>query len=292
MREILSPSLADRTTIHLGGKAIAELWIESDEDLWKLPERLKYYGGKAFFLGMGSNLLARDGELPLTIVRLPKNRPIEIIGYEEEKTLVRAHAGTPLSKLLGFCLKNGLSGLEGLTGIPGSVGGALMMNAGSFGVSTMDHVHMVKCMADMEIMTCEKRDIEARYRGISLPWPQSACLILEVIFALTPMQNNVIFKRMSFNFIKKKSTQPLNEWSGGCAFKNPSPQLSAGKLLDEAGLKGRSLGGMALSPMHANFLINTGNGSSTAALELMELAREEVGKRYNVTLEAELKIIP
>jgi UDP-N-acetylmuramate dehydrogenase len=97
---------------------------------------------------------------------------------------------------------------------------------------------------------------------------------------------------MRINFLKKKSTQPVLAWSAGCAFKDPSPDLSAGKLLDEAGFRGKRLGGMAFSPMHANFLVNEGKGSASAAFELLAQAREAVQRRSGISLHLEIKVLP
>jgi UDP-N-acetylmuramate dehydrogenase len=97
---------------------------------------------------------------------------------------------------------------------------------------------------------------------------------------------------MRLNYLKKKSTQPVLAWSAGCAFKNPSPELSAGKLLDEAGFKGKGLGGMAFSPLHANFLVNEGRGGASAAFELLDRAREVVRRRNGIDLHLEIKVFP
>ena len=97
---------------------------------------------------------------------------------------------------------------------------------------------------------------------------------------------------MRHNFFKKKSKQPVTAWSAGCVFKNPTPEMSAGRLLDEAGFKGRQLGGMAFSTLHANFLINEGKGSATAALALLQEARQAVRQRFGIELEPEVRIVP
>ena len=136
MREVMRPSLAERTTLRLGGTAIAELVLEDAADLAALPERLRALGGSPLILGAGSNILARDGDLPLVLLRPRFMRGPEIAGEKDGKILVRVGAGVPLPRLLRFCAGQGLSGLEGLVGIPGSVGGAVAMNAGSFGTET------------------------------------------------------------------------------------------------------------------------------------------------------------
>lgn len=291
MLEIPEPFFRDRTTIRLGGKALAEIVIEEEEDLERLSDRLKYYGGRPFFMGLGSNLLVRDGELDLVIVRINLKRRLEIIGAEEGRVLVRAQAGEPLRRILGFCLRKGLSGMEGLAGIPGSAGGAVMMNAGSFGQAAADCLHSFERWENGLIKTYKINDMRPGYRKLELPGAASSGLVAKIIFALTPGNFNVIFSKMNLNFLEKKSKQPISAWSGGCAFKNPRGSEAAGALLEKAGFKGRELGGMAFSAKHANFLINTGSGSPSAAFDLMEAAREEVARRFGVFLEPELKII-
>ena len=143
MREIMRPSLAERTTLRLGGTAIAELILEDAADLAALPERLRALGGSPLILGAGSNILARDGELPLVLLRPRFMRGPEIAGGKDGKILVRVGAGVPLPRLLRFCAGHGLSGLEGLVGIPGSVGGAVAMNAGSFGTETCKNIEFI-----------------------------------------------------------------------------------------------------------------------------------------------------
>lgn len=292
MLEIPNPSLKERTTIRLGGRAIAELVIEKKQDLESLPQALKRLGGQPFFLGKGSNILASDGEIPYTLVRINLDKPPVICGEEDGKVLVMAQAGEPLSKILGFCLKNGLSGLEGLAGIPGSAGGAVMMNAGSFGNEIADCLHSVEIWVNGEIKTYKNNDLKPTYRRMEPLWEECPVLVAELILALTRRDLRAILENMSLNFLEKKSRQPITAWSGGCAFKNPAGREPAGKLLERAGFKGKELGGMAFSQKHANFLINLGGGSFSAAMELISLAQEEVMDRFGVFLEPELIIIP
>lgn len=292
MLEIVAPRLDRLTTLRLGGTAIAEIALETPEDAGLLPERLQALGGKPFFIGRGSNLLARDGELPLVLIRVNLGTPIQICGQSGDKIFVRAQAGAPLRDLLRFCLKNGLSGLEGLIGIPGSVGGAVAMNAGSFGTETARSIHTLTVLGNGGIKQLNRADLLPEYRNMKFAGFTGEPLVLEVIFALTHASNNVIFRRMNLNFFEKKSRQPLTEWSAGCAFKNPKNGKPAGVLLESAGFRGKRLGGMAFSEIHANFLVNEGNGSADAALELMNEAREIVYKNSGIRLEPEVRIIP
>lgn len=296
MREIPAPLLAERTTLRLGGTAIAELVLETYEDVQALGERLAALGGEPLFLGRGSNLLALDGELPLVLVRPQFLTGPEVIGSRGGKTLVRAGAGVPLPRLLRFCAANGLSGLEGLTGIPGSVGGAVAMNAGSFGVETCDRVERLKIALDGRILDVDASALRAGYRTLAIGGvgeaQKSDFLVLEAIFGLTPDTKDGIAKRMRLNFFEKKSKQPVTAWSAGCAFRNPAPGVAAGKLLELAGFRGRRLGGMAFSSLHANFLVHEGGGSAEAALTLLSEARETVRRRFGHELEPEVRIVP
>ena len=117
-------------------------------------------------------------------------------------------------------------------------------------------------------------------------------MVVEATFGLTGAARDGISNRMRHNFFEKKSKQPVTAWSAGCVFKNPAPNMPAGKLLELAGYKGKKLGGMAFSTLHANFLINEGRGSADAALTLLHEAREAVRQRFGLALEPEVRIVP
>ena len=292
MREMPAPFLAPRTTLRIGGTAIAELVLERHEDLYLLTDKIKALGGKPLVLGAGSNILAQDGELPLVLIRPFFNDGPLIVGEHEGKVLVRAGAGIPMARLLRFCAVNGLSGLEGLVGIPGSVGGAVAMNAGSHGTETCKNIYNIQVFVDNTIQRINENGLQYGYRTLSINGKKNDFIVLEVTFGLTVGERDGICNCMRHNFFKKKSKQPVTAWSAGCVFKNPTPEMSAGRLLDEAGFKGRKLGGMAFSSLHANFLINEGKGSATAALALLQEAREAVWQRFSIELEPEVRIVP
>lgn len=292
MREIAEPDLASRTTIRLGGRAIAELVLENMADARQLAERVSELGAPAFILGAGSNILAMDGQIPLALVRVGIKPKLEVWTIAGDKALVKAGAGLPLRHLLRFCLKNGLSGLEGLIGIPGSVGGAVAMNAGSFGTQAGGAIHSCLVWSPEGVKLVKREGINFEYRRATFKNLPQMPVILEAIFTLTPTVKGVISRRMHLNFIEKKSRQPLKAWSAGCVFKNPQQGLSAGRLLDQAGFRGKSLGGMAFSAQHANFLINEGKGTSAAAMDLINMARERVDSLFGIKLELEVRIIP
>ncbi|WP_297849504.1 UDP-N-acetylmuramate dehydrogenase [uncultured Desulfovibrio sp.] len=292
MREIPRPSLAERTTLRLGGTAIAELILEDATDLEALPERLRALGGNPLILGAGSNILARDGDLPLVLVRPRFMQGPEIVGQRNGKILVRVGAGVPLPRLLRFCVSQGLGGLEGLVGIPGSVGGAVAMNAGSFGTETCDYIESIQIVNGQTVRSITVEALQYGYRTLSIPEVEKGFMIVEVTLGLTASARDGISKCMRHNFFEKKSKQPVTAWSAGCVFKNPAPNMPAGKLLELAGYKGKKLGGMAFSSLHANFLINEGRGSANAALALLHEAREAVRQRFGLALQPEVRIVP
>ncbi len=291
MRETPSPLLAERTSIRLGGRAIAELHLEAEDDVFRLAERQKQLGGRLFFLGAGTNILAADGDLPVILVRYAEEGEPTVVRDEGERVMVRVGASVPLPRLLRFCAAHGLSGLEGLVGIPGSVGGAVAMNAGSFGCEVGPNLASVHFFDGSQIRDADGSQLSYGYRHMRMPGEVAGYLVLSGTFSLTRKAKDDISLVMRHNFFEKKSKQPVTAWSAGCVFKNPAPDRSAGKLLDAAGYRGKSLGGMMFSPLHANFLVNTGKGSASAAFDLMRMAEDEVRRRFGVTLEPEVRIV-
>ncbi len=292
MREIPSPLLAERTTIRLGGRAIAELVLESQEDLEFFTQRLRNLGGTPLIIGGGSNLLAMDGELELVLLRPEIDPAPKIIAEENGRILVRAGASLSMRRLLAFCLRNGFSGLEALTGIPGTVGGAVAMNAGSFGQETGRLIQSLLVFCAGELHQVSGEQLRLGYRKLEIVGFSESFMIIEAIFGLTRSGSSGIAKAMRLNFFEKKSKQPIEAWSAGCAFKNPVAGEPAGKLLEQAGFKGKRKGGMAFSAKHANFLINEGHGSAQAALDLLLEAREEVARLFGTVLEPEIRLAP
>lgn len=292
MREIPSPSLAERTSLHLGGRAMAELVLEHPDDYPLLTERLRQLGGSPFIIGAGTNLLAHDGELPVVLLRAAIKEGPEVIRESDTRARVRVGAGVPLPRLLGFCARRGLGGLEGLAGIPGSVGGAVAMNAGSYGCETCGNLLEITAIVDGVPRVFPAARLQYGYRSLLVDGRKDGFLVLEATFDLTKVDRDGIFKTMHRNICEKKSKQPVTAWSAGCVFKNPAPDKPAGILLDRAGFRGRRLGGMAFSDLHANFLINEGNGSAAAAFELIEQARQGVLEQFGIMLETEVRVVP
>lgn len=287
------PRMAELTTMRLGGTAIAGVRVEDPEGLEHLPDLLSRMGGEVRVLGEGSNILARDGELDCVLVTLAPTGEPEVIGETANAVFVRAGAGLRLAVLLARAASWGLSGLEGLAGIPGSVGGAVGMNAGSYGQTMGGRVHSVQGFSPVSgAVELSAEQLHFAYRHCSLPRHGGWFLVTSVVLALVRGDADAIRGTMREHFRSKRRTQPIEQHSAGCVFKNPSPAEPAGRLLEAAGMKGARIGAMSFSTRHANFLINDGNGSFAQAEELLHMARARVREHSGYELEPEVRIWP
>lgn len=283
------PLLRELTTLGLGGTALAEAVARAESDLDELSGFFARYGGRPFVLGGGSNILALDADSDLVLVSV-RNADLPE-AQTASGALVRVGAGLPLPRLLKFCEDAGLSGLESLAGIPGRVGGAVAMNAGSYGAEMKDLLARVRLWTpDRGLFWVEARDCVFGYRHFEAPVGVGRHLVWEAEFSLVPADPAAVRAKARETIKHKKATQPVSARSAGCVFKNPAGK-SAGMLLDQAGFKGRRLGGMAFSDLHANFLVNLGGGRSAEALELLDTARAAVLDRFGERLETEVIIL-
>ncbi len=242
-------------------------------------------------LGGGSNVVIRDDGISGITVSLMKLTRLEAIsgGSDSEPAKLFVEAGVSLARLLRFCAEKGFSGLEELSGIPGSVGGAIRMNAGSFETEIKDAVESVVVMNRKgRISRISRNEIPFRYRGWGL---DDELLILGANVSLEKSEPVKVLNRMTECQHEKQQRQPLSDRSAGCVFKNPEGDISAWKLIDAAGLRGASEGGISVSTLHANFFINDGSGTATQFISLMERVREEIKNKSGVDLESEVRII-
>jgi len=276
--------LAARTTMRVGGPA--DMFVEpaSEADLGAV---LKFCAERRlpwFVLGRGSNLLIRDGGIRGVVLCLghPGFARITVEG-----SLLRCGAGARLKHVVHAARRQGLSGLEFMEGIPGSVGGALRMNAGAMGSQTFEVVESVRLMgADGVARNLPGRDIPVRYRECPLLRKEIA---LGAVFRATPAEQPGIEARMKSFSQKRWGSQPAAP-SAGCIFKNPD-LIPAGRLIDELGLKGTSVGGARVSLEHGNFIVNDGNATARDVLELIELLRMRARDARGVELETEVQIV-
>jgi UDP-N-acetylmuramate dehydrogenase len=276
-------SLAELTSLGIGGTTDL-LRIQRHEAIPGLLKLLDEHRVPHKFLGGGSNLLVVDGELPFVVLQLVKGEPeISLDG-----NVATVDAAADLGRTVTFCAKNNLGGMEGLIGVPGTVGGALRMNAGAYGIQIGSYVREVKvCRArerKIEILRGEQISFEYRHTSFA---PDD--MMLEVKLELPSKPYPEIIQGIRICNEKRRSSQPLGQKSAGCIFKNP-PGGSAGRMIDELGLKGFSHGDARVSERHANFFVNAGQASAADMLALIADVRERVQQAYGVTLENEVVV--
>jgi len=274
-------SLAERTSLGIGGTTDL-LLIRRHSALPELIALLRDAGIAYKFLGGGTNLLVRDGELPWVILQLAHQEP----GVRLEGTSAHVDAAADLGRTVTFCAKNDLGGMEGLIGVPGTVGGALRMNAGAYGTQIGSYVRQVEIYraAGARIETLWENQISFEYRHTSFA-PDDIMLAVKLELPSKPFRE--ILQGIRICNEKRRSSQPLNQKSAGCIFKNPSGG-SAGRMIDELGLKGSSVGDARVSDRHANFFVNAGRATCADMLGLIAQVRERVHAAYGAELENEV----
>ncbi len=276
-------SLAEHTWYGLGGPADYFVRPKTVKQLQDVVRRCNENHVPIYVLGFGSNLLISDEGVRAAVIKLETDEFARTQFDGEELT---AWAGAELSKLVLTCVQKGLSGIESLTGIPGSIGGAVKMNAGGNFGDIGSAVESVTLM-DSRGTTFEKKKPELvfDYRGTNI----TAKFILNAQLKLTGADPEQIMRTVKEAWIYKKNTQPLNTKNCGCIFKNPRG-VSAGALIDRAGLKGLQIGGAAVSEKHANFVIAEKGCKSRDVMRLIDAVRERVKERFDIDLELEIEI--
>ena len=280
----MNESLKKHTTYGIGGPADLMIFPKSKQDLIKVIEIINENKIQLTILGSGSNVLVSDNGIRGAVISL-KNSLKQI---EVDENILYAECGTMLGKIVKHAVKNNLIGLENLNGVPGTLGGALIMNAGAWGGEISENlIHVEVINSKSEIQKIQKKDLNFSYRQSSF---NKDDILLSAKFNLQKADKDVI----KDNFIEaqsgRKKSQPLNKRSAGSLFKNPKNN-SAGKLLDEAGLKGFSIGDAKISEKHANFFINDGDATSKDMLMLIKKAHKEVKDKFNVNLSLEVKLM-
>jgi UDP-N-acetylmuramate dehydrogenase len=276
-------TLSDLTSLGIGGTTDL-LRIKKHESIPALLDLLDDNGVPHRFLGGGSNLLVGDGELPWVVLQLAKPEPEVVI----DGTFAQVDAAADLGRTVTFCAKNDLGGMEGLIGVPGTVGGALRMNAGAYGMQIGSYVREVKLYraAARKIEILKGHQISFEYRHTSFA-PNDMMLAVKLELPSKPFKEILAGIRICNE--KRRSSQPLGQKSAGCIFKNP-PGASAGRMIDELGLKGLHVGDARISDRHANFFVNAGSASAKDMLTLIGDVRERVHKAFHIELEHEVVV--
>lgn len=287
-----SEPLSRHTSYRIGGPAELFAVPVDRKDLEELLAVVRSQGMPCLVLGGGTNLLVRDRGFRGVVICLDRLAGVEIEGEYRSVggiyTLVRAEAGAPLRRLLAYTLTAGLAGLEFATGIPGSVGGAICMNAGTAAGETGDVVKTVTMLSPGgETITKSGDEMEFRYRRSLVPKDH---VVLEAQFALRRDEKAKVRERARKLMEARKAKQPWGYPCAGSVFKNPNDR-SAGMLIEAAGLKGRTVGKAQISEKHANFIVNLGGAKAADVIALMDIARDAVLDMHGIRLEPEIKIV-
>ena len=281
--------MAKYTSLGVGGRADALVFPQDEEDLREILQFAKERAIPYYILGNGTNVIVRDRGLRGIVISLCRGfRRVRIIGREDEEVLIDAEAGVNLKHLVRFTRERNLTGLEAFTGIPGTVGGALAMNAGAFGSEMRDVVKSVTMMEGTgSVMIKERRKLRFNHRNLVL---SKGSIILRGILGVTEARGGeVVAKLKDFRRLRFQS-QPRNMPTAGSIFKNPKG-TPAGQLIDELGLKGHRIGNARVSEKHGNFIVNEGDATAAEVLALMAFIRDEVYEKRGIQLTPEVHII-
>ena len=277
-------SMSKHTSFKVGGNADIFALVDSEEKLQKVLKIVKENNMPITIVGNGTNLLVRDGGIRGIVIKYTANN------YEIKNDKVKVSTGISNARLAKILLDNNLSGFEFAAGIPGTIGGALVMNAGAYGGEIKDLVKKTKYidLNNNEIKVINNDEQKFEYRKSI--FQSINCIILETIFQLNEGDKEVIKQKMDEYAKKRKESQPLEFPSAGSTFKRGEDFVTA-KLIDEAGLKGLTIGGAEVSTKHAGFIVNKGNATANDIIKLINKVKEEVFNKFGKTIKEEVKII-
>ena len=282
---LLNEPMSRHTSYGIGGPAGAYITPRDRDDLRRILHFADEQNIPVFFIGSGSNLLVADEGINGIVITLIKSfNKLEIKGCH-----IYAETGVMLGHMVKHCIKQKLTGLETMVGVPGTLGGALMMNAGAFGSEISN------CLKNVDVMTLtgeikqySVKDIDFHYRHSSFKKDE---IIMSANFVLKKATKQEIMNKRAKASAGRKETQPLRFRSAGSLFKNPKKDVAAGYLIDKAGLKGTHRGDAEISEKHANFFVNHGKANAEDIVSLIRLARKTVEKKFGINLELEVKTL-
>lgn len=279
--------MSKHTTFKVGGPAECYIKIDNIQDLRNILKFTKQNHIPITILGNGSNVLVLDEGIKGIVLNIRFNK-IEMMNLDK-KIFANVGAGVKISVFGHLLLKNAIMGFEELSGIPGTIGGAVRMNAGAHGKEFKDIVTTVTCMDyDGNIHQFENEDMHFEYRRSILK--DKPYIVLEVHMEFQKGEEKDIKEKMEEYATYRKEKQPIEYPSAGSTFKRGTDFITA-KLIDEAGLKGYSIGGAEVSSKHAGFIINKGNATAKDILELIEYVKHEVEEKFNKKIELEIEIM-
>lgn len=277
------------TTLNIGGPAKYFVFVNNISELGTILTINKSFNQDLFVIGAGSNILIADEGFDGVVIKLKE----EFCQIQIQQNKVVAYAGVMLPMLIKTLIDASLSGLEELFGIPGTVGGGIIMNAGTKTATISDTLEYVEVMSieapEKGIIKLTKNEINFGYRTSGL---ENKFVVVKCVFNLKEKDSQILKKRVNEVLLERMKTQPLGTFNVGCVFKNPySGGVSSAKLIEECGLKGYSIGEAYISEKHANFIINRSNAKAKDFLELMNYVRKVVKEKFNIDLEPEIKIV-
>lgn len=278
-------SLSTLTTYKTGGIAKLVVYPNNINNLKQMLKLIHKYNIKYFILGKGSNTLFSDKEFNGVIIKLDK-----LNNFKIKQTEIYVESGMILSKLVQASVKNELTGLEFAIGIPGTIGGAIYMNAGAYGNNMSNIVKSVIVLNEkfqIKELPLEKLKFDYRY---SIFQDNKNLICVAANIKLEHGNHDEIASKIKENLLKRKNSQPLEYPSAGSVFRNPEGNY-AGKIIEELGLKGKNIGGAEISTKHANFIINKNNASSSDILKLIKLVQKEVKDKYKIDLKLEQQLV-
>ena len=277
-------AMTRHTSYGIGGPAKAYIIPKDEDDLSNILQFANKYHISTHFVGSGSNLLVSDKGIDGLVITLGK----ALKHFEIKGTTVFAESGVMLGKMVKECISCHLSGVESLIGVPGTLGGALVMNAGAFGGEISNYLKRVKVMTmGGEEKYYKPGDIKFSYRHSTFPVNE---IVISAEFELVQSDAETIAKKRSVASGGRKASQPLKFRSAGSVFKNPS-EGAAGYYIDQAGLKGTKVGNAEISTHHANFFVNHGNAKASDIVELIRIAKKTVNEQFGIMLELEVKTL-
>ena len=280
---LLQEPMKKHTTFRVGGPADYFVMPETKDEIRRIITVCRECGTPFYIIGNGSNLLVSDKGYRGVIIQLYK----EMSKIETEGNVIRAEAGASLARVANAALEAGLTGFEFASGIPGTLGGACVMNAGAYGGEMKDVLLSVTALAaDGEFLTIPKDRLELGYR--TSVFARKGYIVVEALLELKEGSKEAIRQKMEELREKRITKQPLEYPSAGSTFKRPEGYF-AGKLIQDAGLRGYRGGGAQVSEKHCGFVINCGNASAADVDELMKQVSAKVEEQFGVTLEPEVK---
>lgn len=275
--------MKEYSNMKIGGIAKELIFIENKEELVEIYNTRD----RIYLIGNGTNTLINDEYLDISFVSLSKLNKIEVIKQENEITFVRAYSGVDFDRFISYMEENDLSGIENMSGIPGSFGGMTNMNAGAYGTELFDVVEEVEIFEPENkiIKTFKKSELNSKYRTTAIK--ENKWVVISTVLKLTKGFN----KEASLDkYNQRKQKHPLNLPNLGSTFKNPTGNFAA-QLISDCGLKGYTVGGAQVSPVHPNFITNMGNAKFKDVLDVIEHVKKTVKENTGIQLETEIIIL-